>query len=199
MAAQLRTVHGDRLFVINDQATIGRSHENTVQIPKQSVSKRQAKIEIKGATTAMLTDEESKNGTWVGDEHIRNGSKQLVHGDTIRFGKDEDVYVFEFLSLLRPATPPKATSEFALPEPDKRSKSTNDFAVQPDDDIAALPFQPLEAIEEELPPSPRNPAPPATLQFPLNLSARASSPQMGTRMPPFVSRTNHLQLDVRFP
>jgi pSer/pThr/pTyr-binding forkhead associated (FHA) protein len=73
-----------REFVLVEGATasIGRSEENTIQIPEKHVSRRHAEIQFRDGIF-MITDLRSANGTFVNDRRLIEAFP-LAHGDIIR-------------------------------------------------------------------------------------------------------------------
>jgi hypothetical protein len=69
--------------------TVGRTENNDVHIPDNSVSRFHAYFQqdAKGGPGWRLVDAESKNGTFVDDERLAgNGSRNLTDGVCVRFG-----------------------------------------------------------------------------------------------------------------
>jgi DNA-binding winged helix-turn-helix (wHTH) protein len=80
-----RLVWGDRDVPLDEGENIlGRDPSARGSIPDASLSRRHARITVRGET-ATLEDLESKNGTWVGEERV-TGPKVLSDGDTVRLG-----------------------------------------------------------------------------------------------------------------
>src|SRR3954464_11644319 len=73
-----------REFVLVEGATasIGRSEENTIQIPEKHVSRRHAEIQFRDGLF-LITDLRSANGTFVNDRRLSEAFP-LAHGDIIR-------------------------------------------------------------------------------------------------------------------
>lgn len=71
--------------------SVGRGGENVIVLPKDSVSRRHARIEKRGASYFII-DLHSTNGTYVNDEFVAEGP--LERGDQIKIGDT----IFKFLS-----------------------------------------------------------------------------------------------------
>jgi len=70
--------------LVSESLTIGRRNTNDVAIADLGVSRYHARIDVSG-NKILLTDLDSKNGTFVNDRPI--SSHLLTHGDVIRIGK----------------------------------------------------------------------------------------------------------------
>jgi hypothetical protein len=80
-----RLVWGEHEVPLTEGENIlGRDPGTRGSIPDTSISRRHARITIRGET-ATLEDLESKNGTWVGDEPV-TGPVLLSDGDAVRLG-----------------------------------------------------------------------------------------------------------------
>ena len=76
----------DRQYTLGEgENVVGREPTATVYIPSTSVSRRHALITVQGRE-AVLTDLESKNGTFVGDERVKT-KISLGDGILVRFGE----------------------------------------------------------------------------------------------------------------
>ncbi len=71
--------------------TIGRMADNDVAIDNLAVSGYHAKIDAAGESF-ILTDLQSKNGSFVNDEAVT--SRRLAHGDVVTIGKHNLVFAF---------------------------------------------------------------------------------------------------------
>lgn len=69
---------------------IGRSEECEVYFEDSLVSRRHARIVLRGAGVT-IEDLESRNGVWVNGRRIE-GSERLVHGDRVRVGAQDIVF-----------------------------------------------------------------------------------------------------------
>lgn len=88
MLARLRTIEGqgkgDVLSLDGyDSITVGRSHDNTIQVNEPDVSRTHCRIERFGVVWRMV-DAKSHNGTLLNDEAV--DSAILKRGDSIRVG-----------------------------------------------------------------------------------------------------------------
>lgn len=84
-ASGCRLVWGDREVALDEGENIlGRDPSARGSIPDASLSRRHARITVRGGT-ATLEDLESKNGTWVRDERL-TGPRVLSDGDAVRLG-----------------------------------------------------------------------------------------------------------------
>jgi hypothetical protein len=80
-----RLVWGERDVPLDEGENIlGRDPGTRGSIPDASISRRHARITVRG-DTATLEDLESKNGTWIGEERV-TGATALTDGDAIRLG-----------------------------------------------------------------------------------------------------------------
>lgn len=69
-----------------DKITIGRSEDNSFQIPEGSVSSRHCELELKG-DVVQIKDLGSTNGTFINDKKITEGN--LSKGQVLRLGSIE--------------------------------------------------------------------------------------------------------------
>ena len=84
-ASGCRLVWGDRDVPLDEGENIlGRDSSARGSIPDASLSRRHARITVRGGT-ATLEDLDSKNGTWVGEERL-TAPKVLSDGDAVRLG-----------------------------------------------------------------------------------------------------------------
>jgi DNA-binding winged helix-turn-helix (wHTH) protein len=84
-ASRCRLVWGEREVPLDEGENIlGRDPEARGSIPDASLSRRHARITVRG-DAATLEDLGSKNGTFVGDERV-SGPVPLSDGDTVRLG-----------------------------------------------------------------------------------------------------------------
>lgn len=79
---------------------VGRDAKaNDVILLSQSISKKQCIIDATNinntANSVVLTDLNSRNGTFINDGRIRNAAKSIYHGDIVRFGFDSNCYRLE--------------------------------------------------------------------------------------------------------
>jgi hypothetical protein len=73
-----------RFPLVDGEQTIGRDADTGVWLESPRVSRRHARIVVRGAR-ATLEDLGSKNGTFIGGERL-SGPRELKPGDTIRIG-----------------------------------------------------------------------------------------------------------------
>jgi pSer/pThr/pTyr-binding forkhead associated (FHA) protein len=69
---------------VEGEQTIGRDADTGVRLESPRVSRRHARVVVRGAR-ATLEDLGSKNGTFIGGERL-DGPRELTPGDTIRIG-----------------------------------------------------------------------------------------------------------------
>ena len=74
----------EEIFDIRDGYTIGRVSENHVFVAEPSLSRRHARLEVRGPRVT-IEDLQSKNGTWVNGARIERC--ELHSGDDIRCGE----------------------------------------------------------------------------------------------------------------
>ncbi|MDB4994492.1 MAG: hypothetical protein JWM74_1924, partial [Myxococcaceae bacterium] len=86
------TLLGKRFALSDSELRVGRGAENDVVLDGDSVSRRHARFEKKGARW-MCVDEGSTNGTYVGDDQIAR-ERALANGDRIKVGGT----IFKYLS-----------------------------------------------------------------------------------------------------
>jgi hypothetical protein len=77
---------GKKFPVVPMTMTIGREHDNNIELKDQEVSRYHARILYQGGKY-QLQDLESSSGTWLNDEKI--SESPLEHGDKIRMGNTE--------------------------------------------------------------------------------------------------------------
>lgn len=82
---------GSHIPLGREAVTFGRSHESSIEISDDFISRNHATIEVRGADY-LLRDLGSMNGTFVND--LRIVEKRLAPGDQIRIG----THIFKFLS-----------------------------------------------------------------------------------------------------
>ena len=113
-----------------DEITIGRVADNTLQIDDASVSSHHAVLRLRGADY-ILTDIGSTNGTRLNGADIEPDEEHaLKPGDTIRFGHIQTVYQSD-----------KATSAQAMPEEAEPAAVVASSSARPADFSNASPFQ----------------------------------------------------------
>ncbi|MCC6748601.1 MAG: GGDEF domain-containing protein [Deltaproteobacteria bacterium] len=83
---------GKRFPLEASEQYIGRGNDCEIMVDMDSVSRRHARIEQKGAAT-LITDMESTNGTYV-NEHPVTQARALADGDLVQVGNA----IFKFLS-----------------------------------------------------------------------------------------------------
>ena len=74
--------------------SIGRDAFCDITIDDQSVSDHHCSIAVIDANKAILTDLDTKSGTFVGDKCVRDGELNIYPGDTIRFGNHKNSFLF---------------------------------------------------------------------------------------------------------
>jgi hypothetical protein len=80
-----RLVWGQHEIALDEgENFLGRDPGTRGSIPDASISRRHARVTIRGGA-ATLEDLESKNGTWVGEERV-TGPTPLADGDAVRLG-----------------------------------------------------------------------------------------------------------------
>ncbi|MFH0924909.1 MAG: FHA domain-containing protein [bacterium] len=79
-----------RLNIDKKVITIGRSRQSDIFLDNQAISRHHAEILITNDNEVILSDLESKNGTYINSERIKKRS--LKNGDIIRVGKFELIY-----------------------------------------------------------------------------------------------------------
>ncbi|MBM4342210.1 MAG: FHA domain-containing protein [Deltaproteobacteria bacterium] len=94
---------GQQEIILSDITTIGRQPTNTLQIVDRLVSKEHAVISRRAGTTIfLLTDLESRNGTFCNDRMVES-SIALRHNDEVRIGSTNWRFVQEDLDTVRTA------------------------------------------------------------------------------------------------
>lgn len=84
-AARFRVTHLAREFeLLPGENVLGREGDVAIAIPQKSVSRRHARIVVRGAV-AVLEDLGSKNGTWLNGLRIESPT-EVNDGDEIRLG-----------------------------------------------------------------------------------------------------------------
>lgn len=79
---------------------IGRASSNDIEIAHSSISKLHARLELKSATSAALSDAGSSNGTFVDEVRLaQDEHKDVTSGSVITFGSC--TYVLVSSSVLR--------------------------------------------------------------------------------------------------
>ena len=72
---------------------LGRGDEVAIRLDAHSVSRRHARIEVRQGDCATIEDLGSKNGTWVGEQRVEGNPVPLRHGDIVKVGKVELIYL----------------------------------------------------------------------------------------------------------
>jgi len=80
---------GELLLDSRIRYTLGRGHENHLQVRDLGVSREHCSVECDGQYF-WLVDNGSANGTFVNDERV--GRYMLYDGDVIRLGRSEIVF-----------------------------------------------------------------------------------------------------------
>ncbi|MEE9269595.1 MAG: FHA domain-containing protein [Candidatus Krumholzibacteria bacterium] len=83
---------GRKLPLVPMTMTIGREHDNNIELKDEEVSRYHARISYEGGQY-LIKDLDSSSGTWINEEKI--SEKALEHGDKIRLGGIEMVVDFE--------------------------------------------------------------------------------------------------------
>jgi len=110
-----------------DVVTVGRLHDNQLEIDDVSVSSHHAQLMLEGGDY-HLKDLNSTNGTRVNGQNI--SEQQLQDGDLVRFGKIEAHYHSEIPASRRP-----------VPEAAKLEHAAAESSHKPTDFENASPFQ----------------------------------------------------------
>jgi len=82
---------GRKLPLLPMTMTMGREHDNNIEIKDEDVARYHARISFQRGKY-LLEDLESASGTWVND--VRIGETTLAHGDQIRVGSTEMTIAF---------------------------------------------------------------------------------------------------------
>ena len=82
---------GRKLPLLPMTMTMGREHDNNIEIKDEEVARYHARISFQRGKY-VLEDLESASGTWVNDERINEVT--LAHGDQIRVGGTEMTIAF---------------------------------------------------------------------------------------------------------
>jgi DNA-binding winged helix-turn-helix (wHTH) protein len=86
-----RLVWGDRAFALEPgENVLGRGPEASVLLDAPSVSRRHARILVRGVRS-LLEDLRSKNGIWLNGERVRD-PRELHDGDELRLGSVQVLY-----------------------------------------------------------------------------------------------------------
>jgi DNA-binding winged helix-turn-helix (wHTH) protein len=72
---------------------LGRDDDVGVRLDAPSVSRRHARIRIAAGEPATIEDLDSKNGTWLAGRRLSGGPETIRHGDLLRIGKVELVFL----------------------------------------------------------------------------------------------------------
>jgi DNA-binding winged helix-turn-helix (wHTH) protein len=72
---------------------LGRDDDVGVRLDAPSVSRRHACIRIAAGEPATIEDLDSKNGTWLAGRRLAGQRENLQHGDLLRVGKVELVFL----------------------------------------------------------------------------------------------------------
>jgi hypothetical protein len=83
---------GKKLPLVPVTMTIGREHDNNIELKDEEVARYHARISFERGQY-VLEDLESSSGTWVNDEKITEAP--LKHGDKIKFGTIEMMIDFD--------------------------------------------------------------------------------------------------------
>jgi hypothetical protein len=83
---------GKKLPLVPMTMTLGREHDNNIELKDEDVARYHARISYKSGSY-LLEDLESSSGTWLNDEKITEAT--LQHGDKLRVGVTEMMVDFE--------------------------------------------------------------------------------------------------------
>jgi hypothetical protein len=83
---------GKKLPLVPMTMTLGREHDNNIELKDEDVARYHARISYKSGSY-LLEDLESSSGTWLNDEKITEVT--LQHGDKLRVGATEMIVDFE--------------------------------------------------------------------------------------------------------
>ncbi len=83
---------GKKLPLVPMTMTLGREHDNNIELKDEDVARYHARISYKSGSY-LLQDLESSSGTWLNDEKITEAT--LQHGDKLRVGATEMMVDFE--------------------------------------------------------------------------------------------------------
>jgi DNA-binding winged helix-turn-helix (wHTH) protein len=72
---------------------LGRDDEVGIRLDAHTVSRRHARIEVAQGACATIEDLGSKNGTWVGEQRVEGNPVPLRHGDIVKVGRVELIYL----------------------------------------------------------------------------------------------------------
>ena len=72
---------------------LGRDDDVGVRLDAPSVSRRHARIRIASGEPPTVEDLDSKNGTWLAGRRLSGAPEALRHGDVLRVGKVELVFL----------------------------------------------------------------------------------------------------------
>ena len=86
---------GKRFVLDQSSVRVGRGSDNTIVIDGDSVSRRHCMFEKRGEAWCC-TDDTSTNGTYVNDERVPPGGRELKNGDKIKIGPN----ILKYLSGL---------------------------------------------------------------------------------------------------
>jgi len=109
--------------------TIGRRHDNEIQLNDLTVSGRHALISHQGGKT-FVEDLGSTNGTLLNGSHIK--SALLKHGDTLQLGHHQFTYLTHDQAKYEPTMFVRAEldeTQFALPDWESREESMTMHAL----------------------------------------------------------------------
>ena len=83
-------------YLTQAKSRIGRDTNcNDVILLSQSISKKQCIINATDISNIVITDQNSRNGTFVNNQRIQNSTIKIKHGDIVRFGFDSNCYRLE--------------------------------------------------------------------------------------------------------
>jgi len=112
---------GQHEIVLGDLTTIGRQPTNTLQIVDRLVSKEHAVVARRAGTTIfVLTDLESRNGTFCNDRMVEQ-TIALRHDDEVRIGSTTWRFVQEEADIQRVGAAEHATEAAPAEEPSSAS------------------------------------------------------------------------------
>ncbi len=114
---RVSTGNSEQEILLADITTIGRQPTNTLQIVDRLVSKEHAVIQRRpGTSTYMLSDLDSRNGTYCNDRLVEN-TQALRHGDIVRIGSTSWRFVTPEDIPAPPPGPPPGLNPLHIPPP----------------------------------------------------------------------------------
>ncbi len=118
----------------DDEVTVGRVADNDLQIEDDSVSSHHAVFRLKGESY-LLEDLQSTNGTMVNGNSVNE--TLLIHGDNIRFGKVDMVFLTEDASEMKP-----------MPESTDQAGGASATTTRPSNFVNSSPFPKVHSTKD---------------------------------------------------